>query len=68
MNRLMTDYYPLFELYQALRSQLMAMLSDEDLGFRPGGKNLPLGVLCREIGEIEVSYIQSFKNFGQDLT
>jgi len=67
MNRLMIDYYPVFELYQALRSQLMAMISDEDLSFRPGGENLPLGILCREIGETEVSYIQSFKNFSQDF-
>ena len=67
MNRLMIDYYPVFELYQALRSQLMAMVSDEDLSFRPGGENLPLGILCREIGETEVSYIQSFKNFSQDF-
>ncbi len=68
MNRLMTDYYPLFELYQALRSQLMAMLSDEDLSFQLGGENLPLGLLCREIGEIEVSYIRSFESFSQDFT
>jgi hypothetical protein len=61
MNRVMTDYYPLFELYQVLRSQLMAMLSDEDLSFRPDGENPPLGFLCREIGETEVSYIESFK-------
>jgi hypothetical protein len=53
MNRVMTDYYPLFELYQVLRSQLMAMLSDEDLSFRPDGENPPLGFLCREIGILQ---------------
>jgi hypothetical protein len=46
----------------------MAMLSDEDLSFRPGGENLPLGLLCREIGKTQVSYIESFKSFSQDFT
>lgn len=63
MNSIMRDYYPLFRLYQRLRAQLMGLLSDADLAFTPGGGNAPLGVLCREIGEVEQSYIQSFKTF-----
>ena len=67
MNSLVENYYPTFELYQSLRSQLMQTLSDEDLLFEPGGENKTLGVLCREIGEVEHSYIDSFKTFTQNF-
>lgn len=69
MNTIMEDYYPIFEQYQAPRSQMMGMLTDEDLNFRPGpgGANPTLGALCREIGEVEHAYIQSFKTFTLDF-
>jgi hypothetical protein len=59
----MTEYYPTFQLYQAMRDQLMAILGDADLGYSPGGANPRLGDLCRTIGEVEAAYIQSFKTF-----
>jgi hypothetical protein len=68
MNQIMKEYYPTFEMYQALRGQLMEMLVDEDLAFQPSGNNPPLGTLCREIGEIEVSYTDSFKHWQQDFS
>ncbi len=67
MNSIISDYYDTFEMYQALRNQLMAVLIDEDLAIDPGGSNLSLGALCLEIGEIQVSYIQSFKTLEQDF-
>lgn len=67
MNSVIREYYDVFELYQALRSQLMVLLNDEDLLFRPGGDNPTLGELCREIGEVEQCYIESFKSFTQDF-
>lgn len=68
MNSIMAQYWPHFALYQALRPQLMAILSDEDLRFTPGGNNPTLGTLCKEIGETEQSYINSFKSFQCDFT
>lgn len=68
MNKIIKEYYPTFELYQALREQLLNILSNEELDFQPGGDNTTLGFLCREIGEIEYSYIQSFKTFKQDFS
>jgi hypothetical protein len=59
-------YYPIFRQYQALRQQLIEIVTDEELGFTPGGENPTLGALCREIGEVQVSYIESFKTFLQD--
>ncbi len=68
MNSIMTNYYPTFRMYQALRNQLMELLDDKDLSFTPSDGNPPLGALCHEIGEIEQSYIDSFKTFTQDFS
>ena len=51
-----------------MRVELMDLLSDADLDCNPGGQNMTLGALCREMGEIEHSYIQSFKTFKQDFS
>jgi DinB family protein len=68
MNSIMTGYFPAFQLYQAMREQLIETLTDGDLGYTPGGANPPLGVLCREIGEVERAYIDSFKTFVLDFS
>lgn len=68
MNSIMTEYYPVFELYQSLRDQLMALLNDGDLAFRPGDNNPTLGALCREMGEVQYAYLQSFKTFKLDFS
>ncbi len=68
MNSVMRDYYPIFAMYQALRAQLMELLTDEDLQYRAGGANPTLGALCREIGETEHAYIESFRTFRHDYS
>lgn len=68
MNSIMEEYYPVFEMYQALRNQLMEILTDDELQYDVGGENVTLGVLCREMGEVEHAYIESFKNFKQDFS
>ena len=68
MNSIMIEFYPTFELYQSLRNQLMDILTDADLAYTPGGANPPLGALCREMGEIEYAYVQSFKTFTIDFS
>ena len=68
-NSLVRDHLPVtyFFEYQQLRDQLMELLDDSDLKFRMGGATLCLGELCREIGEIEHSYIESFRTFNQNF-
>ena len=66
MNRYMQEKWPWIEGTHGMRSQLIDMLSDADLSFNPGGQNMTLGALLREMGEIEYSYIQSLKTFKQD--
>src|SRR5689334_5080952 len=68
MNSIMTGYFPTFQLYQAIRPALMETLSDQHLSYTPGGVNPPLGALCREIGEVEQAYIDSFKTFVLDFS
>ncbi len=68
MNAIMQDYYPLFEYYQALRSQLLAVLTDQDLGFQPEAVGPSLEELCLRIGQTQESYIHSFQNFQLDFS
>lgn len=56
-----------FDEYQALRAQLMEIVTDGDLRSRLGGTSVTLGALCREIGETEHSYVESFRTFRQDF-
>ena len=66
MNRYMQEKWPWIEGTHAMRSQLLDILSDADLAFNPGGQNITLGALCREMGDTEHSYIQSLKTFKQN--
>jgi len=68
MNSLITDTYPTFRLYQALRAQLIDLLADEDLRFTPGGENPALGALCVEIGEVQQAYNRSFMDWRIDFS
>ncbi len=69
MNSLVRVHMPatFFREYQALRDELVEILADDDLGFRVGGTSASLGALCREIGEIERSYVESFRTFRQNF-
>jgi hypothetical protein len=67
MNSLMETYFPTFRMYVDLRKQLMGILDDDDLAFHPPGSNPSLGDLCRELGAVEVGYIDSFRTFKLDL-
>ena len=66
MNRYMQDKWSWVEGTHSQRLELLNTLSDADLAFSPGGSNMTLGALCRELGEIEHSYIESLKAFKQD--
>jgi uncharacterized damage-inducible protein DinB len=66
MNRYMLEKWPWIEGSHGMRSELLDTLSDADLAFSPGGQNMTLGALCRQMGEIEHSYIESLKTFQQD--
>jgi hypothetical protein len=67
MNSILREQGQILDLTQALRNQLMDILTDQDLAYSPGGENLTLGALCREMGEVQQAYISSFQTFEQDF-
>jgi hypothetical protein len=67
MNSIIKEQGPVLEQTQALRNQLMEILTDADLSYSPGGESPTLGALCREMGEVQQAYITSFQTFEQDF-
>lgn len=65
MNSLIENEFPLQDT-QSLRYDLLRTLTDRDLAYKLPGDNPTLGELCRAFGEVQYSYIQSFKTFKLD--
>ncbi len=68
MNAAIKRFWDLNRMYRPLRDELMTSLTDDDLAFSPGGGNPTLGALCRELGETQYAYVQSFKTFKIDFS
>lgn len=66
MNQFMEQKWSWVEGSHGMRDGLLDTLTDADLAFTPGGEALTLGALCREMGEIQYSYVQSLKTFTQN--
>ena len=66
MNRYMQEKWSWIEGTHGARITLLDSLTDADMAFTPGGQAMTLGALCREMGEVQHSYIQSLKSFKQD--
>ena len=68
MNAEIERFYDMNRFYTRARDQLMDVLTDADLAYRPSAKNPTLGGLCQQIGETEYAYVQSFKTFSVDFS
>ncbi|GCF10709.1 hypothetical protein [Dictyobacter arantiisoli] len=66
MNRYMQTKWSWIEGTHKVRLQLLESLNDTDLTYNPGGQNISLGALFRELGEVQYSYTQSLRTFKQD--
>jgi len=66
MNKFVQEHGGMYHETQVMREQLMDILSDSDLAFTPGGANPTLGEICKEMGEVEYSYIGSIKLLKHD--
>jgi hypothetical protein len=51
-----------------MRNGTLERLSDADLQFSPGGDNLTLGELFKQVGEHQHAYVQSLMTLEQDWT
>lgn len=67
MQAQLEEAHGILVMTNGLRDQLMALLSDEDLDFKLTG-NPSLGEILRGLGDIQASYIHSFKTFQQDFS
>ena len=68
MNPKLARQYDIVKLYRQLRNDLTNELTDGDLRYSPGGDNTPLGMLCRELEEVQKGYTESFKTFNVDFS
>lgn len=59
--------FDLLHQTQAIRAELMNVVSDADLGYKLPGDNPTLGALCREMGQVEQSYSDSFRTLKQSF-
>ena len=62
MSHPIEGYLRWFDAYQDLKHQMIDVLSDADLSHVIAGSP-SLGALCREHGEIEQSYLDSFRTY-----
>jgi hypothetical protein len=67
-NSIVRDEFDILHKTQAMRQQIVDTLTDADLAYRLPGANPSFGALCREIGEIEQTYINSFKTFKHNYS
>lgn len=68
MNQFVEEHFEVWLETQALFAQLMDALTDADLAYSPGGNAPTLGELIKEQGEVEYTYLESFKTLKQDFT
>jgi hypothetical protein len=68
MNKYMQEKGSWVTGTHVMRNDLLGTFTDADLAFNPGGQNMTLGELCREMGEVEHAYLQSLKTFKTDFS
>jgi uncharacterized damage-inducible protein DinB len=61
MSETFKEFLKLLKHYQDLKHQMLDLIDDADLAHTISGSP-SLGALCKEIGETEQSYIDSFKS------
>jgi hypothetical protein len=66
MNRYVTEKWSWIEGSNELRDEVLGVLTDADLAFSPGGDNLTLGELFRQMGEVEHAYLHGLTTLTQD--
>lgn len=67
MNSLLTRFPDLLHMTHALRIQMFDLLTDADLAYTLP-HNPSLGALCREMGDVQVAYTNSFKTYKLDFS
>jgi uncharacterized damage-inducible protein DinB len=63
MPKFVTKTLDLLDMTDNVRDLLTDLITDDDLAYKLPGDNPSLGALFRDIGQIQQSYIDSFKTF-----
>jgi hypothetical protein len=66
MTKYMEQNWPYISGTHGMRTEVMNLFTDADLTYSPGGAAMTLGALCREMGDVERSYIDSLRHHKQD--
>jgi hypothetical protein len=66
MNRFMDEKWSWIEGSHGMRDEVLDLLTDAELAYTPGGDNMPLGELFRQMGEVEHSYLHGLKTLTQN--
>ena len=66
MNAFVREHFDIMKQTLALRGFLLDALTDADLDFSPGGNALTLRELCKQIGETQQAYIDSYTTLRHD--
>ncbi len=67
MNRYMENQWAWVEASHQMRDDILALLSDDDLAFVPGGSNVTTGALIKTLGEVQHAYGESLKTLKTDF-
>ncbi len=65
MPKLVTETLDLLDMTDNVRDLLTDLMTDADLAYKLPGANPTLGELCREMGQLQQSYVKSFRSFKQ---
>ncbi|MBI1257097.1 MAG: hypothetical protein GC204_06475 [Chloroflexi bacterium] len=63
MPKQVTETLDLLDMTDDVRALLLSLMTDAELAYRLPGDNGTLGALCRLMGQVEQSYIDSFSTF-----
>jgi uncharacterized damage-inducible protein DinB len=67
MPKLVIKTLDLLDMTDNVRDLMTDLVTDDDLAYKLPGNNPSLGALFRDIGQIQQSYIESFKTFTQSF-
>jgi hypothetical protein len=64
-NAIVVQDLPVLQGTASIRDVVLGLLTDADLSYRLPGDNPTFGEVCREMGDVQRSYIDSFKTLKQ---
>ena len=64
---ILESQFDVLEMTQERKYELLSVLNDSNLTYKLPGQNMTLGELCKEMGEVQQSYIEGFRTRKMDF-